>query len=91
MNHCRIERIATELSVLLLFAVAVLATVAFADGFFRWNLLDGLLEQVAGFLIAALAVHLLAAGLASIVLNLRRIGLALERGLEAAAERADRP
>lgn len=82
----RVERIAAELNIVLVVAVGTTSILAIADGFFTWNLLDGLVERLAGFLIAALAVALAGTTLLTSRLALRRIADALEASLPAAAD-----
>jgi hypothetical protein len=90
MNHRRIERISTDLSIVLLVAVCLLSTVALADAFLDWDLLEGLVEEIASFLIAALLVQLAGACLLSVVLSLQRIAGALESRQPAAGDPSPR-
>jgi len=78
MNHRRVERIATDLCVWLVLATCFLSTVAIADGFLDWDLLEGFTEKLASFLIATLALLLAGMGMLSVVLSLRRMAAALE-------------
>jgi len=75
----RAERIAGELTVRLAVAAAAISIVALADSFLDWDLLGGVVERLAGFLVAALFVVLATAALVAASLALRRIADALER------------
>jgi len=75
----RAERIASELTVRLALAAATISIVALADSFLDWDLLGGVVERLAGFLVAALFVALATAALVAGALALRRIADALER------------
>jgi hypothetical protein len=88
MNYARIERIASELSIVLFVVVVVLSWIAMADAFFDWDLLQGFFQDLAGFAIAAFGVQLAGTSLLSALLNLRRMAEALDRrgSVEAGAE-----
>ena len=87
MDRRRIEILATEIGVRLLVAGVACAIVAMADAFLDWDLLDGWVEKLADFAMAALFLAAVAALALSYVLNVARLAAALER----MAEPRDRP
>jgi len=82
MDRQRIEQLATYLAVRQLVAGVALATLAMADGFLDWDLLDGRTEKVAELTLASLAVAAVAAMAISLMVNVSLLASSLRRAVE---------